>query len=112
MLEFIPLLDYIIGAEGFDVALLPKISIGEKTPYSLVSWNIREPLDSILSSKIESLPSIRVNLTIDDKRIPLKPYIQSVIIAMMKGFISTLKGYEQKARRVSQKMDLKEDFGK
>lgn len=111
MLEFIPLLDYIIGAEGFDDALLPKISIGEKTPHSLVSWNIGEPLDTILS-KIESLPSIRVNLTIDDKRITLKPYIQSVIIAMMKGFISTLKGYEQKARRVSLKMDLKEDFGK
>lgn len=103
-LELIPPLDFII-AEGFDNLPLPKINIGKKTSHSLAVWNPGLPLDVILS-KIESLPSTRVNLIIDGKRIPLKPYIQNVIASIMKGFISTLKGYEQNSRRVSIKMNL------
>ncbi|MEM3383680.1 MAG: molybdopterin-guanine dinucleotide biosynthesis protein MobB [Nitrososphaerales archaeon] len=106
-LELVPPLDYVI-AEGFDDELLTKINIGKKTLHSLASWSTGMPLDSLLS-KIESLPSIKVNLTIDGKRIPLKPYVQNVITSIVKGFISTLKGYEQNARKVSLKIDLLED---
>lgn len=106
-LELIPPFDYVL-AEGCDDVPLPRIIIGKKKPHSLASWSPGEPLDNIFS-KIESLPSIKVKLTIDDKRIPLKPYIQNVIASIMKGFISTLKGYEQEAKRVSLKMNLQEE---
>jgi len=106
-LEFIPPLDYVL-AEGCDNLPLPRINIGEKKPHALASWSPGEPLENILI-KIESLPSIKVRLTIDDKRIPLKPYIQDVIASIMKGFLSTLKGYEQNAKRVSLKMNLQEE---
>ena len=107
-LELIPPFDYTI-AEGCDDVPLPRIIIGKKEPHSLASWSPGEPLENILN-KIESLPSIKVKLTIDDKRIPLKPYIQNVIASIMKGFISTLKGYEQEAKRVSLKMNLQEEY--
>ncbi|MGQ9469646.1 MAG: molybdopterin-guanine dinucleotide biosynthesis protein MobB [Nitrososphaerales archaeon] len=106
-LELIPPLDYVL-AEGCEDVPLPRINIGKKKPHSLASWSPGEPLENILS-KIEGLPSIKVKLTIDDKRIPLKPYIQDVIASIMKGFISTLKGYEKEAKRVSLKMNLQED---
>lgn len=106
-LELIPPFDYVL-AEGCDDSPLPRISIGKKKPHSLASWSPGEPLENILS-KIESLPSIKVKLTMDDKRIPLKPYIQNVIASIMKGFISTLKGYEQNAKRVSLNMNLQEE---
>jgi len=106
-LELIPPLDYVI-AKGFDHLPLPRINIGKRKPHSLASWSTGEPLDGILS-KIESLPPIRVKLTIDDKMIALKPYIQDVIASIMMGFISTLKGYEKDANRVSLKMNLQKD---
>jgi len=107
-LELIPPLDYVL-AEGCEDVPLPRINIGKKKPHSLASWSPGEPLENVLS-EIENLPSIKVKLTIDDKRITLKPYIQNVIASIMKGFFSTLKGYEQKAKRASLKMNLQEDY--
>ncbi|MGQ9718503.1 MAG: hypothetical protein ACUVWK_01410 [Nitrososphaerales archaeon] len=106
-LELVPPIDYLL-AEGCEDTPIPRITIGEKKPHALRSWSQGDSLDGILS-KVKSLPSIRVRLTVDGRRIPLKPYVQDVIVAIIEGFLSTLKGYEKNARRVSLRMDLQKE---
>jgi molybdopterin-guanine dinucleotide biosynthesis protein MobB len=106
-LELVPPIDYLL-AEGCEDTPIPRITIGEKKPHALGSWSLGDSLDDVLS-KVKSLPSIRVRLTLDGKGMALKPYVQDVIIAIIEGFLSTLKGYEKNAKKVSLRMDLRKE---
>lgn len=105
-LELLPPVDYVLVEEPKDVTM-PKVVVGTEEGKAMASWRPGEPMERIISS-IDSLPAISVQVTIDDRRIPLKPYIQGVFAAMIKGFLSTLKGFDEGARVTSIKINLRE----
>ncbi|MGQ9781498.1 MAG: molybdopterin-guanine dinucleotide biosynthesis protein B [Nitrososphaeria archaeon] len=109
IVKLLPLSDFLI-IEGGKTMVCPKILVGEKDVTKgeyVARWKIGEPLDKVVDS-IMSLPPDAVQLYVDGRRINIKPFIQRAMLAMLIGFVNSLKGVDAAREELVLKINLKE----
>ncbi len=109
IIEVIPPIDFLI-IEGGKRYVCPKVLVGDnkviKGDY-IAKWKIGDSIDKVVEA-IMALPADSVQLYVDGNRVKIKPFIQRAIFSILMGFISNLKGIENRGRYLTIKINLKE----
>lgn len=102
----LPPVDYVF-VEGCDKEKLPRIVVGGNSSEAFAHWKPGEKIDEIIN-KINSLPEESIQLIIDNKKIPMNPFVQKVFFKLVYSLASLLKDVNiEKAKSLIIKMDLK-----
>jgi len=107
----LPPVDYVF-VEGCDKEKLPRIYVGKNINSSeaFAYWKPGEKIDEIIN-KINSLPEESIQLIIDNKKIPMNPFVQKVFFKLLYSLTSILKDVNIKeAKSLIIKMNLKNNI--
>ncbi len=103
----LPPVDYVF-IEGCEKEKIPRIYVGNNSSQALAYWKPGEKIDEIVD-KINSLPKESTQLIIDNKKVPMNPFVQKIFFKILYSLASILKNVDiEKANSFIIKINLKE----